>query len=84
MGNTFVPTGLFPETHHPRLLQTVSHLLFFLRPTFQLMQFNARCADFKDADEIRLFCLQKKILKDSSFLAPFLTRLTNFMIFQKG
>uniref|UniRef100_A0A669AYR2 Mesoderm specific transcript n=1 Tax=Oreochromis niloticus TaxID=8128 RepID=A0A669AYR2_ORENI len=38
--------GLFPETHHPRLLQM--------------------------------------LLKDSSFLAPILTRLTNFVIFQKG
>uniref|UniRef100_A0A8C7Z8R5 Mesoderm specific transcript n=1 Tax=Oryzias sinensis TaxID=183150 RepID=A0A8C7Z8R5_9TELE len=38
--------GLFPETHHPRLLQ--------------------------------------RILKDSSFLAPVLMRLTNFMIFQRG
>ncbi|XP_035532794.1 mesoderm-specific transcript homolog protein [Morone saxatilis] len=38
--------GLFPETHYPRLLQT--------------------------------------LLKDSSFLAPVLTRLTNYMIFQKG
>ncbi|CAF95989.1 unnamed protein product, partial [Tetraodon nigroviridis] len=38
--------GLFPETHHPRLLQT--------------------------------------LLKDSSFLAPVLMRLTNFVIFQKG
>ncbi|PWA15625.1 hypothetical protein CCH79_00016637 [Gambusia affinis] len=38
--------GIFPETHHPRLLQT--------------------------------------LLKDSSILATFLTRLTNFLIFQKG
>ncbi|MEQ2264423.1 hypothetical protein XENORESO_005993 [Xenotaenia resolanae] len=38
--------GIFPETHHPRLLQT--------------------------------------LLKDSSILATVLTRLTNFMIFQKG
>uniref|UniRef100_A0A3Q2R1Y2 Mesoderm specific transcript n=1 Tax=Fundulus heteroclitus TaxID=8078 RepID=A0A3Q2R1Y2_FUNHE len=38
--------GIFPETHHPRLLQT--------------------------------------LLKDSSILATFLTRLTNFFIFQKG
>ncbi|XP_014872562.1 mesoderm-specific transcript homolog protein, partial [Poecilia latipinna] len=37
---------LFPETHHPRLLQT--------------------------------------LLKDSSILATFLTRLINFLIFQKG
>uniref|UniRef100_A0A3Q2R1Z3 Mesoderm specific transcript n=1 Tax=Fundulus heteroclitus TaxID=8078 RepID=A0A3Q2R1Z3_FUNHE len=37
--------GIFPETHHPRLLQT--------------------------------------LLKDSSILATFLTRLTNFFIFQK-
>uniref|UniRef100_A0A7N6B4J9 AB hydrolase-1 domain-containing protein n=1 Tax=Anabas testudineus TaxID=64144 RepID=A0A7N6B4J9_ANATE len=40
------PTGIFPETHYPRLLQT--------------------------------------LLKDSSFLAPVLTRLTNYMMFQKG
>ncbi|XP_076015035.1 mesoderm-specific transcript homolog protein isoform X2 [Genypterus blacodes] len=38
--------GLFPETHHPRLLQT--------------------------------------LLKDSTFLAPILIRLTNYMIFTKG
>nr|XP_061809659.1 mesoderm-specific transcript homolog protein-like isoform X3 [Nerophis lumbriciformis] len=38
--------GLFPETHHPRLLQM--------------------------------------LLKDSSFLAPVLMRLTNYIIFQKG
>ncbi|AWO98082.1 Calcium-transporting ATPase isoform 3 [Scophthalmus maximus] len=38
--------GLFPETHYPRLLQT--------------------------------------LLKDSSFLAPVLMRLTNYMIFQTG
>uniref|UniRef100_A0A7N6B658 AB hydrolase-1 domain-containing protein n=1 Tax=Anabas testudineus TaxID=64144 RepID=A0A7N6B658_ANATE len=38
--------GIFPETHYPRLLQT--------------------------------------LLKDSSFLAPVLTRLTNYMMFQKG
>ncbi|XP_077565508.1 mesoderm-specific transcript homolog protein-like [Stigmatopora nigra] len=38
--------GLFPETHHPRLLQM--------------------------------------LLKDSWFLAPFLMRLTNYYIFQKG
>ncbi|XP_077355525.1 mesoderm-specific transcript homolog protein [Festucalex cinctus] len=38
--------GLFPEVHHPRLLQ--------------------------------------KLLKDSTFLAPVLMRLTNYMIFQKG
>uniref|UniRef100_A0A3P8S734 Mesoderm specific transcript n=1 Tax=Amphiprion percula TaxID=161767 RepID=A0A3P8S734_AMPPE len=40
------PTGIFPETQYPRLLQT--------------------------------------LLKDSSFLAPILTRLTNYVIFQKG
>ncbi|XP_061523394.1 mesoderm-specific transcript homolog protein isoform X2 [Phycodurus eques] len=38
--------GLFPEAHHPRLLQM--------------------------------------LLKDSTMLAPILTRLTNYMIFQKG
>uniref|UniRef100_A0A672ZLS3 AB hydrolase-1 domain-containing protein n=1 Tax=Sphaeramia orbicularis TaxID=375764 RepID=A0A672ZLS3_9TELE len=38
--------GLFPETHYPRLLQT--------------------------------------LLKDSTILAPILTRLTNYVIFQKG
>uniref|UniRef100_A0A672HEK5 AB hydrolase-1 domain-containing protein n=1 Tax=Salarias fasciatus TaxID=181472 RepID=A0A672HEK5_SALFA len=38
--------GLFPETHYPRLVQT--------------------------------------LLKDSSFLAPLLTRLINYVIFQKG
>ncbi|KAM4615474.1 mesoderm-specific transcript homolog protein isoform 1-T2 [Polymixia lowei] len=38
--------GIFPETHYPRLLQT--------------------------------------LLKDSSFLSPLLTRLTNYMLFSKG
>uniref|UniRef100_A0A8C5EP21 AB hydrolase-1 domain-containing protein n=1 Tax=Gouania willdenowi TaxID=441366 RepID=A0A8C5EP21_GOUWI len=38
--------GIFPETHHPRLLQT--------------------------------------LLKDSSFLAPILTRLTNYLLFHEG
>lgn len=35
----FVPTGLFPETHYPRLLQTVSHVSF-IQPTFHLMRNN--------------------------------------------
>lgn len=70
----FPPTGLFPETHHPRLLQTVSFppLCFVFLPWRNVSQ-----------KIFGFFCFSK-LLKDSSFLAPILTRLTNFVIFQKG
>lgn len=38
---------------------------------------------YSDLKNVVLFCLLK-LLKDSSFLAPLLTRLTNYMIFHKG
>lgn len=69
------PTGLFPETHHPRLLQTVSF------PPWCVFVFLLwrNCVKM-----IWVLLFVPKLLKDSSFLAPVLTRLTNFWIFQKG